>query len=60
MFDTKEEAEEAIKAKFSFVKEDVEGIFTADCKDEDLGHWQVAEITNVKTSDKCTKEWWAF
>ena len=64
-FFTKEEAIEAIKAMsffagHSFVKEDVDGIFTADCKDVEVGHWQVVDVSHIKTSDKCIKEWWAF
>ena len=58
-FCTKEEAEEAIKSKFYVGEdEDVDGIFTAYHWDEgDLGHWQVVEISNIKTSDKCIREW---
>tara|TARA_R110002020_G_scaffold438891_1_gene649363 strand:+ start:53 stop:340 length:288 start_codon:yes stop_codon:yes gene_type:complete len=59
LFFTKEEAEEAIKSKFHVgEEEDVDGIFTAYHWDEEvIGHWQVVEISNIKTSDKCIREW---
>ena len=60
-FETEGEAIDAIFRRFEHVNEKaVDGIFTGNCKDGDLGHWQVVKVENIKTSDKCPTEWWAF
>ena len=52
---------DAIHKNFEFVNEKpVDGIFTGNCKDGDLGHWQVVHISEINTSDRVPTDWWAF
>jgi|TARA_Y100001951_G_scaffold84530_1_gene73940 hypothetical protein len=61
LFKTKGEAVDAIHQNFEQVNEKpVDGIFTGNCKDADLGYWQVAKISEINTSDRVPTDMWAF
>ena len=61
LFKTRGEAVDAIHKNFEFVNEKpVDGIFTGNCKDGDLGHWQVVHLSEINTSNKVPTDWWAF
>ena len=68
LFKTRKEAEKAILSSFEFLQlrsgmepeKPIDGIFTGNCKDGDLGHWQIVHISEINTSDRVPTDLWGL